>query len=338
MTTARRTITAAVSALCLLTGVPAVADPASQAQLPTAGPALSAWARAAEKPRTAIKGVGDVSLDGNPDLLAVNATTSDLTVQLGTGAANGAGAFASGVKVGTFPVIRHWMGQGDINGDGRTDLVSVANDGVLYFAFHSGVFNGAQTFQPDLPFGSGWHAASLITITDFMGRDRENPFVLDGLADIIFRVNNTLYIYLNEGLNADGKPQFTLLGALFNDMQAVTSLNITDVTGDDGPDFYMTLDNGSAWLYDVFAEQDANGNWVGKWYTIQATGVEGAPVRLLTDVNGDDFADLIIRTPSGDLRAQLNAADWDPARPSRLFDVANEKLLATGWSQYRLIG
>jgi hypothetical protein len=338
MTTARRTIIAAVSALCLLTSVPALAGSATQAQLPTVGPVLSTGAGPAERTRAVITGVGDVSLDGNPDLLAVNAATSDLTVQLGTGAANGAGAFTSGVKVGTFPVIRHYMGQGDINGDGRTDMVSVANDGVLYFAYHSGVFNGTQTFQPDVPFGSGWHAASLITITDFMGRDRENPVLLDGLADIIFRINNTLYIYLNEGLNTAGTPQFTLLGALFNDTQAVTSLNVTDVTGDEGPDFYMTLDNGSAWIYDVFAEQDENGNWVGKWYTIQATGVEAAPLRLLTDVNGDDFADLVIRTSAGELRAQLNTAAWDPARPSRLFDVANEKVLATGWSQYRLIG
>ncbi|RSM36458.1 VCBS repeat-containing protein [Amycolatopsis balhimycina DSM 5908] len=199
--------------------------------------------------------------------------------------------------------------------------MSLSTGGSLYLAQHSGTVNGAATFRPEKNIANGWQSASLILVTDFLGKDRNNPTELDGLADILFRVptDNEIYLYVNQGLDSNGNLTFFSWGKLLNDTQAVTSMAAADVTADGFPDLYTTFTDGSARLLDFFAEQDSSGNWIPKWYTITATGADVYDTRLLTDVNDVGFPDLLTRTKAtGELDVALHARNWNPAAIGRL--------------------
>lgn len=276
----------------------------------------------------------DISRDGRPDLLTVHGTSTDLTAHLGAGT----GAFTTSVKVGTRPTTRTWIGQGDVDGDGDPDIASIDSGGSLSFALHTGTFAGQSTYSPETVFTTGWAAAQIPTFVDFFGRDDSQRWVLDGLADLIFRFSgdNSMYLYRNQG-PVNGRPTFSNLGTLFGNTQAVTGLALADLTGDDFPDFYMTFTDGSARIFDMFAEMDSNGAYYGKWYVLQTSGADATERRLLLDATGDGWADLVIRLANGNLVVRPHPRDWDPAHPSRLFDSSKQITLGTGWGQYRLM-
>jgi hypothetical protein len=286
---------------------------------------------------TLTSGRGDLSGDGRPDLVTVRTGTNALEVH--TGAAGGIGAFTTATTIGTTASDRIWLGQGDLTGDGNPDIATLSSDGTMRIATHTGTFDGLHTLNAEFTWATGWQAGNLFTLTDFLGRDPNNPTELDGLADVLFRYSgdNGYYVYINEGANANGFPQLRNWGKLLNDMQAVISVSIADVTGDGFPDLYMTFTDGSARLLDLFAEQDSTGQWHEKWYTIQPTGADASDFRTLTDVNGDGLPDLVTRRKAaGELRVDFHSGLWNPATPSTLFDTTHEKVLATGWTSYRL--
>lgn len=296
-------------------------------------PSAHARSRAAKNPAP------DLTGDRIPDVLTV-ATDTSLAAHAGTGAVGGSGAFAAGTGVGSIPSDRRYVGQADFTGDGYNDIMSLSTGGSLYLAQHSGTVNGAATFRPEKNIANGWQSASLILVTDFLGKDRNNPTELDGLADILFRVptDNGIYLYVNQGLDSNGNLTFFSWGKLLNDTQAVTSMAAADVTADGFPDLCTTFTDGSARLLDFFAEQDSSGNWIAKWYTITATGADVYDTRLLTDVNDDGFPDLVTRTKAtGELDVALHTRNWNPAAPSAVFDTTNRKVLATGWGTYRIV-
>ncbi|MEV6824999.1 VCBS repeat-containing protein [Amycolatopsis sp. NPDC051102] len=282
-------------------------------------------------------GRGDITGDGRPDLVTVSTGTNQISVHAGT--ADGTGAFSSSTTIGTTGADRTWIGQGDLTGDGNRDILTFATDGSMHIAAHSGTFDGTTTLNPEYTWSTGWQAGSLWALTDFVGRDPNDPTTLDGLADILFRYSgdNGYYLYVNEGPDANGRPQLSNRGKLLDNMQAVTSMSIADVTADGFPDLYMTFTDGSARLLDIFAELDSSGHWQAKFYTIQPTGVVAADTRTLTDVNGDGLPDLVIwHKATGTVTADLHSGLWNPATPSSLFDTAHERTLTTGWTGYRL--
>ncbi|MFE0027738.1 FG-GAP repeat domain-containing protein [Amycolatopsis sp. NPDC059021] len=336
-------LTGLTVALTVTTAVAAADTAAASLPVPTATSLLDSWTDNAG-PRlrplrsTDADGVPDISTDRVPDLLTVEAAKGELAVHEGTGQPGGRGAFAGSVKVATMGLERTWLGQGDLNGDGYNDLVSLSSDGTLSLSVHSGIFAGENTFRPERVIARGWGAASLVTVADFVGRDTRNPTELDGLADILFRHGTTIYAYVNQGPDASGNVRFTNLGAILDNAQAVTSMQLADVTGDDFPDFFMTFTDGSARLLDLFAEQDSTGKSHEKWYVLRPSGVDAADVRILTDINGDDYPDLVTRDKTtGALLACLHNGNWEPASPSTVFDPAHPKVLATGWAGYRIV-
>ena len=333
--------TAAWGGLALLTAVPAAAS--DTITLPSLSADAARVVREAAKqarPLAAAHPVPDLTGDRIADVLTVTASGNALEAHAGTGAAAGAGAFGTKVGVGSIAADRRYVGQADLNGDGYNDVMSLSTGGALYFAQHSGTVNGAATFHPEKNIANGWQTAALLTFTDFLGKDKENPTELDGLADILFRVptDNSVYLYVNQGVDANGNITFFSWGKLLNNAQAVTSIAAADVTADGFPDFYTTFTDGSSRLLDFFAEQDASGNWVAKWYTITATGAAVHDVRLTTDVNDDGFPDLVTRTKAtGQLEVALHNKIWNPASPATVFDTTNRKVLATGWNIYRAV-
>ncbi|MEV7618479.1 VCBS repeat-containing protein, partial [Streptomyces sp. NPDC089799] len=134
---------------------------------------------------------GDVTGDGRADLLGRQASTGDLYLF----AHDGKGALKAGVKVsGGWKSYKQVIGAGDLNGDGRGDLLAV--DGANTLWRFDGVGNG--TFKARVQVnGAGWASGRTLVVGtgDLSG---------DGKADIVSR-NAAGELLRNNG---DGKGGF----------------------------------------------------------------------------------------------------------------------------------
>ena len=102
----------------------------------------------------AIVGGGDFSGDGRADIVA---RTSDGTLYLYKGTGNASAPFSARIKIGTgWGQYNKLQSAGDINGDGRADLLAVNSAGTLYR--YSATGTGA--FKARAVVGSGWSAYS----------------------------------------------------------------------------------------------------------------------------------------------------------------------------------
>ena len=134
---------------------------------------------------------GDLNGDKIPDMLAIDNRTGVLLLYLG----NGKGGFIPGHR----QVGHGWLGMqlfaaGDMNADGKTDILGLKPDGRLYF--YAG--KGTGTFQPSQQVGHGWTGMTLAAGADLDG---------DGKADIVGRkTNGDLLFYRGKGIGTFNKP------------------------------------------------------------------------------------------------------------------------------------
>ena len=134
---------------------------------------------------------GDLTGNGAKDMLAINKQTCQLLMYQG----NGKGGFKAGHKV----VGRGWKGMqlfaaGDLNGDGKADILGLKTDGRLFF--YAGRGNG--TFKPAVQVGRGWKGMTLAAGADLNG---------DGISDIVGRTaDGRLMFYRGKGGGSFASP------------------------------------------------------------------------------------------------------------------------------------
>jgi hypothetical protein len=131
---------------------------------------------------------GDITGDGRPDLLTVTATGS---LQVHSGSAPlGDNALAGYTTVSTgWQKYNKIFSPGDLNGDGRPDLLARSTTGLYFFA---------GTGKASAPYGSavqiggaGWSQFNqLVGVGDFNG---------DGIGDVVARNSAGLWLYTGSG-------------------------------------------------------------------------------------------------------------------------------------------
>jgi FG-GAP-like repeat len=293
--------------------------------------------------------VGDITGDGNPDLLA-RTPTGDLYLYQGTG--NGSAPFTARVKVGYgFGTYDQLIGAGDLTGSGGETLVArdLAGDLWLYTAtgdpaaplgarvkigygwntynqiiglgdepdVHGGILGRTVPGQLYYYTGQGT-AGGQLTARSFVG-DYWNDQLIAGQGSNPFWGRNNLF-----GLSSGG----TLYYYAGTDAGGLTArLQVGDAGGWKGSKLYSSVsftDQDEEPLLEVYKGQlwnDATGNLITGGWTYGLTLGPG-------DLNGDGRSDLLARDSSGIL--------WSfPGRGDGTF--GSRVKLGGGWNAYNSV-
>jgi len=218
-----------------------------------------------------IEGQGDLNKDGRADILWRNTTTGDVVVWMTNATGNGV---ASVVNWGGAPTAYSIAGVGDLNGDGRADILwrnTTTGDVVVWLT--NSTSTGVATVAT---VGGAPLAWSIAGVGDTNG---------DGWADILWRNTTTgdVVVWLMNGtqvLNWGVLPQPAIL--------EWTIAGVGDANGDGKADLIWRHTSGNVvvWLL--------NGLQI-----LSTANVGGAPVAYtiagVGDVNGDGRTDIVFR-------------------------------------------
>jgi hypothetical protein len=259
--------------------------------------------------------VGQRSPDRMADVLALD-STNNLWYYRNTGTAAPAVPALTARTAATSAAAAYLeMAAGDVNGDGRADVVATTADGTLVLYLGNGTalpYSGALT-----PIGySGWAAYNWVGLADVNG---------DGRADLLATTpDGRLFYYLN---NATTLP-FQVATQLSTGWQNDTNLAVGDLNGDGRADLVALAPNGSLLAFDNTGSATAPFPVTGT--VISATGWAGLTALAVADIDGDGRADLLASRTDGALTYYRNAGTGAAF-------AAGAVISASGWSAYSVL-
>jgi hypothetical protein len=242
---------------------------------------------------------GDVNGDGRTDIITRDGNG---TLGIMQGSPSGLSWLGGGTATGLSDAagwndgLRWWAM--DVDGDGKTDIVSRAGDGTFYlFKSTDSGFAAPVVAIPasaGLSDAGGWNSGVRFFVMDVNG---------DGRKDLVTRASNgTLGVYLSNGSG------FTFAGSTATPYvdpgwNGVERIYVGDFDGDGKDDLAFRVSEGviGVWL--------SNGTGFVQTFGV-ATGIPdsyGTVNRVfVADVNGDGKSDLIIRDSSGAITVWLS--------------------------------
>ncbi|MFF1632896.1 GH25 family lysozyme [Leifsonia sp. NPDC058248] len=133
-----------------------------------------------------ILGPGDINGDGNPDLVARRPDGS-LWRYASTNAASSSPTFAGGAQIGSgWNVFTDVFSAGDLNGDGKTDLIGRTPAGVLFL--YAGT--GSGRFASGIQISTGWNVfQQVLSVGDLNGDKRPDLVGLRSDGSISYYAN-----------------------------------------------------------------------------------------------------------------------------------------------------
>ena len=242
--------------------------------------------------------VADVNGDGKLDLVVTNEVACNtcsggwISVLLG----NGDGTFQAAVRYSTGGFSPTSVVVADVNGDGKLDLVVVANQAGCNSCGAVSVLlgKGDGTFQAAVSYGSGGSDADSVVVADINGDGKPDLVVMNQAFCGVLCGNGQVGVLLGNG---DG----TFQTAVIYDSGAYLgySVAVADVNGDGKLDLVVANGSTSRCLscgVSTFGVLLGNGNGTFKpvvTHDLFADG--GLPMSLaVADLNADGKPDLIV--------------------------------------------
>jgi hypothetical protein len=160
---------------------------------------------------------GDIDGDGKPDLV-VGTSTNQIQVYLNT-STTGTITFAAPLIL-NLASTPNYIALGDLDGDGKIDIVTSEPGVDSLVIFHNTGSVGAPTFDPIVEFATA-ASPGMIAIGDVNG---------DGKADIVLNANGQQYVYPNQVMAALA-PTITSFTPTNAGPGATVTINGTNFTG-----------------------------------------------------------------------------------------------------------
>ncbi len=268
--------------------------------------------------------LGDVNGDGKADIVGFASDGVYLSLGSGNNFPDGTLVLASyGQTVGSWTQDNP-RALGDVNGDGKADIVGFGNDGV-YLSLSTGVGFG-EPLLTVRSYGSnvgGWTKDNPRALGDVNG---------DGKADIVGFGNDGVYLSLSTGAGF-GEPVLTVRsygsnvgGWTSENPRALGDVNgdrMVDIVGFGNTGVYLSLSTGTGFGEPVLTVPNYGLN-AGNWTSDHP--------RRVADVNGDGKADIVGFANDGVYLSLSTGAGFQyPA-----FTLASFAVNAGGWTKDNL--
>jgi hypothetical protein len=199
---------------------------------------------------TEIAGVGDLTGDGKPDLVAVEKSTGKLWLFPGP---TPSGATRKLIGNSGWSGMRDLTGIGNIIGDAHQDLIAIDKSTNTLWAYPG----KAGGFGPRKQIGTKWAGLTKLTAVGDLSRD--------GKPDFVAVDSKTGKLWLYKGLSFSGGTARVEIGTSgWNGMRSLTGVG--DLNGDKIPDL-ITVNNSTGQMYSYAGKTSGLGS-----RTLQGTG------------------------------------------------------------------
>lgn len=240
---------------------------------------------------SAIVGTGDLSSDGIPDILATRADGS-LWFYEGTGSKTPSGnTYSPARKIGSsgWEQFQDVLGTGDLNGDGKPDILGIRADGTQYFYPGTGMRDNGFLAARNIG-GSGWSQfKQVLAVGDIDS---------DGVPDLLaIEHNGALWQYPGNG--SGGYKARIGVGNSWNAYETV--IGAGDVDGDSRSDLLAIRPDGTLWFYAGSGKVSANNSGYAPGLQIGTYWNSFTEVMAAGDMNSDGKADILAKRSDGSL-------------------------------------
>ena len=230
--------------------------------------------------------VGDVNGDGRPDLVIPDASANSVTVLLNTtapGSTTVSFAAAQSFATGLYP---NWVGLGDINGDGRLDIITanVSSNTVSVLLNTTASGSTVPSFAAQQTFAVGAGPSSLV-VGDING---------DGKPDIVVadQNSNTVSVLVNTTTTGSSTASFATQQTFVTGSGPVYPA-LADINGDSKPDIVVANYNSSGTV-SVLLNTTTLGSNVASFAAAVTVATTSDPCAAVGDINGDGRPDLLV--------------------------------------------